>query len=113
MDRRDYENIEEAGKRMAGDAIKNTSGESSPPPLVDIAFAEAPHGFEIYYSDRLADDYPELVDQSADWLENEMGVLNLGQIDHKILLADGILTDQIKNGLIAWWTERVEDLDFA
>jgi hypothetical protein len=26
-------------------------------------------------------------------------------------LADGILTDQIKNGLIAWWTERVENLD--
>jgi hypothetical protein len=98
---------------MDGGDDGNTPGEPSRPSLGDVAFEEAPHGFEIYYSDRLAVEYQELVDQSADWLENEMGVLNLGQIDHKILLADGVLTDKIKNGLITWWSERVEDLDFG
>jgi hypothetical protein len=113
MDGRDDENVEEPGMRLARDAIEVAPGEPLRPPMGDIAFAGTPHGFEIYYSDRLADEYRELVDQSADWLENEMGVLNLGQIDHKILIADGLLTDKIKNGLIAWWTERVEDLDFG
>jgi hypothetical protein len=54
-----------------------------------------------------------VMDQSADWLENEMGVVNLGQIDYKVLMADGVLTDQIRDGLIAWWAERVEDLDLG
>jgi hypothetical protein len=107
MDGRD----DETGRRVAGDAGDDSPDGSSPLRTGDIGFEETPGGFEIYYSDHLADEHRELVDQSADWLENEMGVLNLGQIDHKILLADGILTDQIKNGLIAWWSERVENLD--
>ncbi len=40
-----------------------------------------------------------------------MGVLNLGQIDYKVLLADGPLTDQVRDGLIGWWTSRVDDLN--
>jgi hypothetical protein len=111
MDGRDDEKVEEPDRRIAGDAIKDAPERLSPPLLGDISFEVTPGGFEIYYSDRLADEYREVVDQSADWLENEMGVLNLGQIDHKILLADGVLTDQIKKGLIAWWAERVEDLN--
>jgi hypothetical protein len=42
-----------------------------------------------------------------------MGALDLGQIDQKMLMADGVLTDQIRNGFIAWWTERVESLDLG
>jgi len=37
-------------------------------------------------------------------------VLNLGQIDHAVLMADGPLTDELRNGLVAWWTARVGDL---
>jgi hypothetical protein len=76
----------------------------------DINFVESPGGFEIWYSDRLARDYQELVDQSADWLEDQLGVLNLGQIDFNVLVADGLLTDEVKSGLTAWWAARVEDL---
>jgi hypothetical protein len=79
----------------------------------DITFEETPSGYEIWYSDRIANERSDLVDESADWLENEMGVLNLGQIDHRQLIADGVLTDQISNGLITWWAERVQDLDLG
>lgn len=80
---------------------------------VDITFEEIPGGFKISYSDRIANQHPDLVDQSADWLEDQLGVLNLGQIEHESLLADGALTAQIRNGLITWWTERVEDLQLG
>ena len=80
---------------------------------VDINFEETSDGFEITYSDRIADQHPEMVDQSADWLEDQMGILNLGQIEHKSLMADGVLTDQIRSGLIAWWTDRVDDLELG
>jgi hypothetical protein len=46
------------------------------------------------------------VDQSADYLEDELGVINLGQVEHKTLMADGILTNEVKDGLIAWWAAR-------
>ena len=73
--------------------------------------AERPHlRHHRGYSDRIAEGHAELVDQSADWLEDEMGVLNLGQIDHAVLMADGPLTDELRNGLVAWWTARVGDL---
>ena len=83
----------------------------SPPLVGDITFEETPSGYEVWYSDRIANDHPDLVDESADWLENEMGVLNLGQIDHNFLAADGVLTNEVKEGLIAWWLVRVESLD--
>lgn len=83
-------------------------------PLVgDVNFEVTPGGFEVWYSDSLAHDHPDLVDESADWLEDRMGVVNLGQIDSKVLLADGVLTDEIKDGLTAWWRTRVEDLDLG
>ncbi len=77
----------------------------------DITFEETGTGFEIWYSDRIANEHRGLVDESADWLERVMGVLNLGQIDYKVLMADGALTDQLRSGLIGWWTSRLEDLD--
>ena len=80
------------------------------PPPSDLIFATIAGGFEIRYSDRIAEGHADLVDQSADWLEDEMGVLNLGQIDHAVLMADGPLTDELRNGLVAWWTARVGDL---
>jgi hypothetical protein len=76
----------------------------------DINFVESPGGFEIRYSERLARDYQELVDQSADWLEDQLGVVNLGQIDFNLLIADGLLSDEVKSGLTAWWEARVADL---
>jgi hypothetical protein len=73
----------------------------------DIDFEETSGGFEIRYSDRVATEHRDLVDQSADWLEDEMGVLNLGQIDDRVLVADGPLTDRVKRGLIDWWVSKV------
>jgi hypothetical protein len=107
----DREDIEDLNPRITRDVIENILKDPPPPLVGDINFEEAPTGYEIWYSDRIADEHRELVDQSADWLENEMGVLNLGQIDCKILLADGPLTDEIRKGLITWWVERVEGLD--
>jgi hypothetical protein len=61
----------------------------------------------------VANDHPDLVDESADWLEDRLGVVNLGQIDSKVLMADGVLTDEIKDGLRSWWRMRIEDLDLG
>ena len=67
-----------------------------PPPLAsDFTFELTKSGFEIWFSDRISEGYQDLVDQSADFLEEELGVLNLGQVDHKIMMADGRLTDEI------------------
>jgi hypothetical protein len=77
----------------------------------DINFEVTPGGFEVWYSDRVANDHPDLVDESADWLEEHLGIVNLGQIDCKVLVADGVLTNEIRDGLKAWWRTRVEDLD--
>jgi hypothetical protein len=92
--------------RESSSALNGPGGSLS----FDINFEESPGGFEIRYSDRLARDYQELVDQSADWLEDQLGVLNLGQIDFNVLIADGLLTDEMKSGLAAWWRARVDDL---
>jgi hypothetical protein len=117
MDERDIEeSTDERDRqmyRMGRDAVENILSDPPPPLVGDINFEETPGGFEVHYSDRIASEHQDLVDQSADWLENEMGVLNLGQIDSKILMADGLLTDEIWNGLISWWTARVEDLDLG
>jgi len=44
-------------------------------------------------------------------LEDEIGAGNLGQIEHKCLLADGVLGDELKRDIVAWWAERVPGLD--
>jgi hypothetical protein len=84
--------------------------ENNAPVVGDINFEETPGGFEIRYSDRIATEHQDLVNQSADFLEDEFGVLNLGQLDFNILIADGILTDEIKSGLKQWWSSRVDNL---
>ena len=84
----------------------------TPPPLRhDVNFEIRADGYEVWFSDRIADDYAALVDQCADWLENEVGVVNLGQIDDKALLVDGVLSDQLKEDIVGWWAARVRDLD--
>jgi len=110
MQDHEIERIEDLDPRITWDVVKNILKDPLPPLVGDITFEETARGFEIFYSDRIANDHRELVDESADWLENEMGVLNLGQIDYKILMADGVLTHEIKDGLKAWWAERVDDL---
>jgi hypothetical protein len=62
-------------------------------------------------SDRIAGEHRDLVGESADWLEDQRGIENLGQIDHNILIADGLLTQDLKKQLVAWWAERIGDLD--
>jgi hypothetical protein len=95
------------------DVIEHILSDAPPPLVGDINFEETPGGFEVWYSDRIANEHQDLVDQSADFLERELGVLNLGQIDYKILIADGPLTIEVRDCLIAWWRERVEDLDLG
>jgi len=83
-----------------------------PPPLRhDVNFEITTGGYEIWFSDRIAEDHPDLVNQCADWLENDVGVVNLGQVDHKTLLADGVLSGQLEQDIVDWWASRVEDLD--
>ena len=61
-----------------------------PPPLKgDSTFEERPGGFEVWYSDRIANDHRDLVEESADWLEGQPGIENLGLIDYKISLPMG------------------------
>ncbi len=79
----------------------------------DLRFEATAGGFEVHYSDRLVAEYRELVDESADWLEDQLGVCNLGQVDDKVLLADGHLTEAIERGLTDWWRSRVSDLELA
>jgi hypothetical protein len=76
-----------------------------------VNFEISPGGYEIWFSDRIAEDHPGLVEQCADWLEDDLGAVNLGQIDHQALLADGVLSEQLKKDIVAWWTVRVEELD--
>jgi hypothetical protein len=86
----------------------------SPRPLSDdITFEIASGCYEIWFSDRIANEYPDLVDECADWLENDLGLLDLGQIGHRVLIADGFLTDEVKSDLISWWTRRVEDIQLG
>jgi hypothetical protein len=79
----------------------------------DIRFAEVAGGFEVHYSERIATDFPDLVDESADWLEDQLGVFNLGQIQYETLVADGALTQEITMGLTVWWRERLDDLQLG
>jgi hypothetical protein len=85
---------------------------STPPTLVhDVNFVVGSDGYEIWFADRIAEDRPALVDQFADWLEDDVGALNLGQVDHRTVLADGLLSDRLKRDILGWWAERVDDLD--
>ena len=86
--------------------------EPVPPPLRDdVNFVTVPGGYEIWFSDRIADGHPALVDRCADWLENEVGVVNLGQIDHRVLLADGVLADRLRQDIVDWWAAESGNLD--
>ncbi len=83
-----------------------------PPPLPhDVNFELRPGGYEIWFSGRIARDHPDLVDQCADWLEDEVGVMNLGQIEQKALLADGVLSEELRQDIVGWWAAKVKDLD--
>jgi hypothetical protein len=86
--------------------------EHPPPVAADITFEATTTGYEIHYNERIATEHPELVDECAVWMDGDLGVLNLGQIDHNILLADGPLTDEVKQGVIDWWRARIE-VDFG
>ena len=57
----------------------------------DLTFEITTGGYEVWFSDRIALDRPDLVDQCADWLDQEMEVINLGQVDHRMLMADGVV----------------------
>ncbi len=89
-----------------------TPPDNQPPTpfTTDIHFEVTSTGWEVWLSDRLVNEHGGLVDESADYLEDQIGVVNLGLVDHRILMADGPLTDEIKNGVTAWWAERVPDL---
>jgi hypothetical protein len=93
--------------------VQSPSDETPPPALTgDITFEDRPGGFEVWYSDRIVN-LRDLVEESADWLEGQPSVKNLGLIDYKILIADGLLTENLRNGLVAWWQVRIEDLDLG
>ena len=73
--------------------------DSPPLPLKhDVNFDVRPDGYEISFSERISEHHADLVVECGDWLEDEKGALNLGQIDSKALLADGLLTSKIRLG---------------
>jgi hypothetical protein len=113
MQDRKIEGIEDLDPRITWDVVKSMLEDPPPPLVADITFEVHQGGYEIWYSDRIANEHQALVDQSAEWLEIEMGVLNLGQVDYKVLMADGPLTDKVEDGLIAWWAARITDLDLS
>jgi hypothetical protein len=76
----------------------------------DVTFVVHADGFEVWLSDRLARDFPDLVDEWADWLEGFEGVSDLGQVDHEMVAADGLLTEDLKADILTWWAARVDDL---
>ena len=84
-----------------------------PPPTHDVNFEVRPGDYEIWFSDRIADHHAELVDQFADWLDDDVGALNLGQIEHRRVLADGVLGDELRLEIVAWWAARLDDLDLG
>jgi hypothetical protein len=94
MDDRDIEEPKDWDPDISMDVIRNILKDPPPPPPLvgDITFEDTPRGFEVHYSDRIATEHQDLIDESADWLEDQLGVLNLGQIDRKILMADSIHT---------------------
>jgi hypothetical protein len=73
MDDRDIEEPKDWDPRITHDVIKNILKDPPPPLVGDIHFEETPGGFEIWYSDRIASEHRDLVDQSADWLETVPG----------------------------------------
>ncbi len=79
-------------------------------PRHDLAFVLFPDHFEVWFGDRIALDRPDLVDECAEWLEDQFGAVNLGQIDHQTLLADGSLTPDLRSGITGWWEARIPDL---
>jgi len=84
---------------------------TGPPLRHDLNIRTTSDGYEVWFSNRIAQEHAVLVDQCADWLEDEVGAVNLGQIDHRALLADGILSDQLRREIVDWWTARLGDLD--
>ena len=85
--------------------------EAGPPH--DLTFVTVPEHFEVWFGDRIALDQPDLVDECAEWLEDQVGAVNLGQIDHRTLLADGALTSDFRMIVAGWWEARIPDLDIA
>jgi hypothetical protein len=82
-----------------------------PRPLrYDLNFEDRPEGFEIWFSDRIAIGHRGLVEEFADWFEGLPNIENVGQLDYQAIFADGILGDELKGELTAWWTTRVERL---
>jgi len=83
------------------------------PPLhrPDVRFETSPGSYEVRFSDRIAREHADLVDQFADWMEEEVGAVNLGQIDHEAVLADGVLGAQLQQDIVGWWAARVRDFD--
>jgi hypothetical protein len=89
------------------------NGHAPPPLLHDVNFELTSDGYEIWFSDHIASDHPVLVDEFADWLQDEVGAMNLGQIDHNCVLADGVLSDQLRQEIWAWWAARVDGVDLG
>jgi len=50
-----------------------------PPLRHDLTFEITTGGYEVWFSDRIALDRPDLVDQCADCLDHEAEVINLGR----------------------------------
>ncbi len=83
---------------------------TSPRRQGDLTFVDRGPSFELWFSDRLGTDHHQLIDECADWLEEQPGVQNLGQLDFDALVADGRLDNALRAAIVTWWSERLGDL---
>ncbi len=83
-----------------------------PPPLSgDVNFEERRGGGEVWYSDWLARDHEDLVEESAAWLEQQPGVERVIHDDLVVLMVDGRWDAELRRALKVWWNERMPGLD--
>ena len=85
--------------------------DEEPPPLVaDISFEETHRGFEVWFAARLAREHQDLVEEFARWLLGRPEVLGVVHDDDQVVQATGVLDDDLKHDVGAWWTGRVDSL---
>lgn len=95
---------------LLGTGLRERSDmESSGEQLGDLDTTHSPTGGEVWYSDRIADEYSPLVDESAAWLAGQDGVEDAHREDRELVLVVGRFDDRLIENLRDWWSVRVGD----
>jgi len=93
------------GTGLKGPSDVQSSGEQ----LGDMDTTHSPTGGEVWYSDRIAHEYSNLVDESTDWIATQDGVEDALREDRELVLVTGRFDERLITDLRHWWSTRVED----